>query len=111
MIYVKIGFNSRLVRLKDDDGNDTSGLIIEFQFQIGAIKGRLAKEYLFQFQIGAIKGVTISIIQILVVSFNSRLVRLKGKPKSLALIFSPCFNSRLVRLKDSYEWFYIKGFG
>ena len=94
MIYVKIGFNSRLVRLKDDDGNDTSGLIIEFQFQIGAIK-----------------GVTISIIQILVVSFNSRLVRLKGKPKSLALIFSPCFNSRLVRLKDSYEWFYIKGFG
>ena len=54
-----------------------------FQFQIGAIRGRLQKPGIasqkeFQFQIGAIRGPQRFVLGSSVLRFNSKLVRLEG---------------------------------
>ena len=82
------GFNSSLVRLKDeidDDGNYAVGM--EFQFQSGAIKSLRVitppppPHRAFQFQSGAIKSHRVDRLgRRMWIRFNSSLVRLKELP-------------------------------
>ena len=59
--WVEHSFNSKLVRLEDGRVDNLAEYKMLFQFQIGAIRGRLkllVEEigFQFQFQIGAIRG-------------------------------------------------------
>ena len=75
-------FNSTLVRLKDD-----------FQAKVKGLPR------LFQFHIGTIKSITLPQMVMIIIDFNSTLVRLKAARRELGSKGQTYFNSTLVRLK------------
>ena len=77
-----IGFNSKLVRLKDT----------------GTSRGGLSHRG-FQFQTGSIKRLQCDTLQQDPACFNSKLVRLKAARFRVRSNRGPGFNSKLVRLK------------
>ena len=87
---MEVSFNSRLVQLKAGDRPSNSLTFSLFQFQIGAIKGGLTKQYYtpsaaFQFQIGAIKGKLIPLNGLLLDGFQFQIGAIKGTLLCLAI--------------------------
>ena len=82
-----------------------SYLMITFQFQTGSIKSVMyivigLSLILFQFQTGSIKRQDFHLlIRVVVIRFNSKLVRLKEMRCQCVQVIRKSFNSKLVRLK------------
>ena len=105
-LFFVLYFNSKVVRLKAQPHPIIKPVILQFQFQSGAVK-RIAKSliryrlHLFQFQSGAVKrGICRKIVSTVIHYFNSKVVRLKVSLLSLVKLQTLDFNSKVVRLKD-----------
>ena len=86
VVLLFIGFNSTMVRLKEQHSNNTKHPNERFQFHNGSIKSIPTDSWdrpprTFQFHNGSIKRMTDKVFEVLrEIRFNSTMVRLKAKP-------------------------------